>query len=289
MKALITLVKREYWENKTVFVKLPLLIGGIMILLTICSGFLAITGIHAATDFIFYQGPRMDQQAIGPLVIKLVSVPFMIVMWLIIFNYLLNALYEERKDKSLLFWQSMPVSETQTIASKLLAALVVAPICSIIIMFITELVVLLIVSIVVAIVPVMHSVFVWESGAIFLSIFKAFYIYIKQVFWFAPFIGWALCVSAWAKKGPFIRAIVPVILILIIEAFLMSGDWFGNFVVIHLLNGISAANLPFVQWGHTSVNQMTASRELVSFIIGLFVAAVTIIVAGRCRRQADVL
>ena len=45
----------------------------------------------------------------------------------VVFFYCLGSLYDERKDRSVLFWKSLPVSDRDTVLSKALSALVVAP------------------------------------------------------------------------------------------------------------------------------------------------------------------
>ena len=55
------------------------------------------------------------------------AAPLLCILWLVVFFYLLGALYEERRDRSILFWKSMPVSDVMTVASKLVTALLVVP------------------------------------------------------------------------------------------------------------------------------------------------------------------
>ena len=141
MNRLIALVHREFWENKGAFRTTPLVIGGIYISFLLMSIF---TTAHIDSDLYTFReairvmgeqsaelrGTIMYQGMLGS------SVFFTVVMSFVIFFYLLGALYDDRKDRSILFWKSLPASDTLTIASKLLAAMVLAPLGFLVVMII---------------------------------------------------------------------------------------------------------------------------------------------------------
>src|SRR3546814_13401578 len=74
--------------------------------------------------------------------------PF-IVLAFVVFFYCLGALYDERKDRSVLFWKSLPVSDAQTVLSKVGSAVVVAPVLAVIASLVTMIGFMVMLSIVV--------------------------------------------------------------------------------------------------------------------------------------------
>ncbi|WP_210235883.1 ABC-2 transporter permease, partial [Mesorhizobium sp. M1C.F.Ca.ET.212.01.1.1] len=73
---------------------------------------------------------------------------FIGVLAFVVFFYCLGALYDDRRDRSILFWKSLPLSDTQTVLSKVISALIVAPLIAVIAGIITMLGFLLVISVV---------------------------------------------------------------------------------------------------------------------------------------------
>ena len=132
MNRLLALIRREFWENKGAIRTTPLVIGGFYVLAMLMG---VITMSHFDADG---YTTRMAIEELGKMssdVRETVlyqgglasSVFFTIVMSFVVFFYLLGALFDDRKDRSILFWKSLPASDTLTIASKLLTAMVLAP------------------------------------------------------------------------------------------------------------------------------------------------------------------
>ena len=132
MNRLKALLLREFWENKGAFRTTPLVIGGIYIVFLLMAIF---TTSHVDNDLYTFKeavqiiaarpaefrGMVMYQAMLGS------SVFFTAVMSFVIFFYLLGSLYDDRKDRSILFWKSLPASDALTMASKLLSAMVRHP------------------------------------------------------------------------------------------------------------------------------------------------------------------
>ena len=145
MNRLLALIKREYWENKGALRTTPLVIGGIYVAFLLMSIF---TTTHIDSDlYTFREAVRiMGEQAPehrGMIMYQVMlgsSVLFTVVMSFVIFFYLLGSLYDDRKDRSILFWKSLPASDTLTIASKLITAMVVAPLTFFVVMILTHII-----------------------------------------------------------------------------------------------------------------------------------------------------
>ena len=216
MNTLYWLVKREIWEHKGGFVRAPLIGGAIFLLITIMSLTVVMTmfGSH------FYAGgvsvadlrekiSNHDMQSVGAIldVIMLVPTGILSVMTgIIVFFYCLGSLYDDRRDRSLLFWKSLPITDTQTVLSKVISATVIAPIVSFAVGIVTGLIVLLTFATFLS----FKGVGVWELLVLAhpLRIFADLALSVPAfILWAAPTVGWLLLCSAWAKSKPFIWAV----------------------------------------------------------------------------------
>jgi ABC-2 type transport system permease protein len=177
------------------------------------------------------------------------SVIFSMVLAFVVFFYLLGSLYDDRKDRSILFWKSLPASDTLTIGSKLLAAMIVAPLIFWVVYVITHIVIMLLFSVVVMILGE-------NPWTLFLSLgnpFKAWSLvltsYFAQSIWALPLYGWLMLVSAFAPRIPLLFAVLPPVILGVLElwidflkTFTLSDNLFGLF-------GHWFANSPLIMSG----------------------------------------
>jgi ABC-2 type transport system permease protein len=117
--------------------------------------------------------------------------------------YSLDALYGERRDRSILFWKSLPVSDFTTVLSKFAVPLVILPLLTFAIALVTQFVMLLLSS----------GLSVGPLGArmsfFHMSLMLLYHILTVHGLWYAPIYAWLLLVSAWAPRAPFIWAFLP--------------------------------------------------------------------------------
>ncbi len=297
MRKMKALIKREYWEQKNVFIRVPLAISAIMILAAIILVFVSqghLSNIEQLTD------PNLKASIAQkiPNALAVVSEPFLLILWLIVAYYFLGSLYDDRKDGSILFWQSMPISTTQTIFSKLITGLVLAPICSWIIMMITQLLVLIIVSIFLATHPVFDWKLVWSPGIILWTWVKMIGFMIFQGLWLLPIFAWFMLCSAFSKKAPALRALIPIILIYILEFLLIHWHYVSNFISSRIFLAAKAwavfapNTLDIVSsHDHTFIKKYAlnlphfSSGDWISFSIGIGVSVLFLVLGGVFRRR----
>jgi ABC-2 type transport system permease protein len=138
------LLRREFWEHKGGFFWAPAVAGGIFVLLSLMgiivglvaarkipdgatintdSGSFQVNGMNLAmlTDNVSAEDLREIGNAIDVSLFMAASWP-LIVLAFVVFFYCLGSLYDERKDRSVLFWKSLPVSDAETVLSKVLSA-----------------------------------------------------------------------------------------------------------------------------------------------------------------------
>ena len=224
----------------------------------------------------------------------------------VVFFYCLGALYDERKDRSVLFWKSLPISDTQTVLSKVASAALVAPIIAIGASILTMFVFMLMISTVV----LMHGgnpVELLWGPANPLTLIGGHIAWIPvYALWALPTIGWLLLCSAWARSKPFLWAImVPLFAGIFVswfdlmELFNLDSSWFWANAVGRLLLGTFPAIDMAYRGGFDGANgqldiarEMSAGNQLQTLAmpelwIGAIVGAAMIFGAIRLRRWRD--
>src|SRR5688500_3753928 len=71
--------------------------------------------------------PSPLQQAVAGMPLMMAPAPIMLTTLIIAFFYGLDALHGERRDRSILFWKSLPVSDRTPVLSKVLVMMAVLP------------------------------------------------------------------------------------------------------------------------------------------------------------------
>jgi ABC-2 type transport system permease protein len=205
------LLKREMWEHKGGFIWAPAAIGLLMI------GMMAIAALFAQgqpegfAHLAKVDPSQMDQGlAVLSQVYPVMGAPILIVLAFTVFFYALGALFDERKDRSIMFWKSLPMSDGTTVASKALIALVVAPVIAVIATLATSLICLVLICLASLLQGVnLFGVFIQIDTYLTLGRLLAL------VPFFAlsalPTVGWLMLVSAAARGKPFLWAIlIPI-------------------------------------------------------------------------------
>ena len=312
MKRLLALVHREFWENKGAFRTTPLVIGGIYIVFLLMSIF---TTAHFDNELYTFreavrllaEQPAEFRAAHVQEVILGSSIFFTIVLAFVVFFYLLGALYDDRKDRSILFWKSLPASDALTIASKLLAAMVLAPLIFWVLFILTQIVMAIIASLMVLSVGE-------NPWSLFLSVanpLEAWFIllvsYLASSIWFLPMYGWLLLVSAFAPRIPLLFAVLPPVVFAILQIWIdflrtftldsslfgLIGEWVANSPTILSIHGEEsrlalALGAPLTSDFDHSVTVANIFDRLFStqMLAGLAVAAVFLGGALWLRRRA---
>jgi hypothetical protein len=148
-------------------------------------------------------------------------------------NYLLGCLYDDRKDRSILFWRSMPVPEWQTVLSKLLMVALVAPGVVFVVSLALQVVTVALMALLAARVDI-DPARVFDGLAIGRLAFDQVSGWIITALWLAPLWGWLLLASAAARRSPFLLAVTPVLVIGVAEVLLFGSSYIGGAVVDHL-------------------------------------------------------
>jgi ABC-2 type transport system permease protein len=248
MKTLYWLVKREFWEHRGGFFWAPVITGGVFLLLNIMAlisgevfgarhGLNFDIGGNHTTDIarMIQSLDAHQMQSVGAgLDIAMLSSSFLIsvVFAFVAFFYYLGSLYDDRRDRSILFWKSLPISDSATVLSKVIMAVVLAPVIVVICGLLTGIVMLVLVTLTLS----MHGVNVW-SLLMLAHPFQVIGFLIGCIplymLWALPTIGWLMLCSAAAKSKPFLWAvIIPFAIGIVISWFhlldfsFLNGTWY---------------------------------------------------------------
>ena len=250
------LLRREFWEHKGGFLWAPIWAGAISLLLTLMALVVAEVGARKAIAEGKFNGDsftanginingldlgalssKMDAEAMRNLaggidVAALTSSLWpLIVLGFVVFFFCLGSLYDERKDRSVLFWKSLPLSDGETVLSKATSALVVAPTLAVAAAIASMFGFLLLVSVFVLFHHGNPYTLVWGPGSplkVAASMIATIPVY---ALWALPTVGWLMLCSAWARSKPFLWAI----LLPVFSGILIS--WFNLMNVFHLDDG----------------------------------------------------
>jgi ABC-2 type transport system permease protein len=120
---LLVLVRREFWEHRALWIA-PLAVAGLLALVAAFGRAQIDRDDLRDLDGVASADKRVAVFSIAQWAL---SVPLYLVLLCCVVWYLSDCLYAERRDRSILFWKSMPVSDELTVISKLVTALVAAP------------------------------------------------------------------------------------------------------------------------------------------------------------------
>jgi ABC-2 type transport system permease protein len=198
--------------------------------------------------------------------------------------YSLEALYGERRDRSILFWKSLPVSDLTTVLSKLTIPLVILPLLSFAITLATQFIMLLLTSVILLGSGVNIAALWTEVSFFHVSFVLLYHLVTVHGLWYAPLYGWLLMVSAWAPRAPFLWAFLPPFVICGVEKIAFNTSHFLALLQERLL-GPGDAMAP-----HNTPNDFMATLIPDHFFstpglwIGLAIAAAFLVAAVRLRR-----
>ena len=298
----LALIKRELWEHRSIYVT-PAAIAvivtlGVLAMLMLASGFgkeleMAIFGAQNIA------GDAERRAALTGFFVMTSWVFLVALMFLTVF-YSLDSLYAERKDKSILFWRSMPATDAETVISKLLTAAVVIPSITAVAIWVTHLVNLIVTSIWVSAKGGDAGVLVWGSISLLDNWLAALIVVVASGLWMSPFIAWFLFVSTWAKRMPILMAFMPPIVLGLLEWIVFRTRYFFTTIgergdMTPLFHSLSLERFFEEEQWHNGVQNISLLEhmDLVGFVTdagfwsGILVCGILTTAAIYVRRYRD--
>ena len=246
-------VRREYWEHRGGFLWTPLIIAlvmpAFMAMGLITAEFTAhkagftLNGIHIdqLTSHIDADAMAKFQGALDVGLITM-GMPIRIALFVVVFFYALGALYNDRADRSVLFWKSLPLSDTSTVLAKVTAGLVVAPALAVLGMIALQLGFLILMTLYAAIHGINALPYLWSPTHLVAMWIKLAVLIPVNALWALPTMGWLLLCSSYARSKPFLWAVMlPIVAGVMIswmqlmQSFSLQSGWFWRHIVGRLL------------------------------------------------------
>lgn len=223
----IALLKRESWEHRAFWI-VPTVMAVLLLLVFLWAVIYAIPhsiGYDLFVDRLSRAQPEALER-LGAVFIPGLAAPFFVMMGFVIAFYLLDALYTERRDRSILFWKSLPVTDTTTVMSKWGAVLIVFPLIVFAVVVVLSLVLTFLAGIVTMIGGGNPWTLVWQHYGLFSGLGTLLIGFYVEALWYLPVLGWLLLASAWAKKAPFLWATLPPVALIVIEEMFFDTNYF---------------------------------------------------------------
>jgi ABC-2 type transport system permease protein len=280
------LVRRELWEYRWIYIA-PMAVAA-LVLVAFLIGITALP--HHRMSRVMALDPAKRQAAIV-LPYDIAAGLIMATAFFLGLFYCLEALQSERRDRSILFWKSMPISDLDTVLSKA-SIPVILTLLSFAITVVTHFIMLLISTAVLlgsglSAAPLWTQLSLSQRSAMLL-----YHLLTVHTLWYAPIYGWLLLVSAWARRAAFLWAILPPLVIGFVEKIAFNTTHFANWMQYRFSGpeafNVSASPVPSASAGGMSMTVWAVdSAKFFStpgLWIGLIVAAGFLFAAARVRR-----
>jgi len=242
-------IRKELWEFNGMLKWVPITLAGVFIFIPLLTLILngidtqavlaELKGIVAEVEKLteMQQSDRMSEVFFVSAIA--LFTPFIAIGFIVQVYYFVTCLFDERRDQSVMFWRSLPVSDEMTIASKLLTGAIVIPVIFLAAATLLMTFILILAIIACAVLSVGFDVSLWGmlAGANIIS--GIGYIWLTLVpiaIWLLPLYSWLMLASIYANKAPFLWAVLPIVALLVIEAIVvhylhLSQPFFGHFLV----------------------------------------------------------
>lgn len=223
----IALLQREVWEHRAIYVT-PFVIGLLVALGALTGSVTLVVNENVANVALLgvsSLGEAQRSAAITGLLAGFMPL-FLLPMGILVTFYSLDAMYAERKDRSILFWRSLPVTDAETVVSKLITAMVLIPLVTVVIIALTQIVVMVISSGWLMARDASPWHLIWKPAPLLQLWLATTYIVLALSIWAAPFVGWYLFVSGYVKRSPLLLAFVPLVVLPMLEGMVFRTHYF---------------------------------------------------------------
>ena len=274
-------VCRELWENRSLYIA-PAIVAVVQVF-----GF-AVSAVGLAERrraVLLLESAKIRTSIEQPY--DVIAMMMMFTIFVVGIFYCLDSLYSERRDRSILFWKSLPVSDLTTLLSKATVPLAILPVIAFVFIVVVQLIMILITS-VILVSHGMSPASTWQYIPFFQNWLVLAYGLVALSLWLAPIYGWLFLVSASVRHAAFLWAVLPWIALVFFERLTFGTSYVPELIKYRLM-GFAPEAFDFLGQKNPCINslaQLTPMRYLGSpgLWVGLIVAAVCIFGAIRLRR-----
>lgn len=268
-------IRRELMEYRSIYLA-PLAIAGVVV-----AGFVIVLAhLPATMRSALALDPAHQRDAVTH-PYEIAAALIMMAAFIVSIYYALDTLYAERRDRSIMFWKSLPVSDLTAVIAKICVLLVVLPVVAFAITLICEGIVVLL-SIAVLAANGLGVTKFWTLLMPFETLYGlAYHLVTVHILWYAPLYAWLMLISAWSRRAPLLWAALPPFAIVVFERVAFHTTYFQDF----LNNRFSGGN-----GGSGGMLDPEMQMHPFHFMFapglwyGLFFAAAFLFAAARLRR-----
>ena len=285
-RTIVWSVKRELWENRSICIA-PMAVAAAVMFGFLISLIWLPQRMQAAAAY-----DAAKQQATVSMPFNFIAGFTILTAFVVGFFYCLDAMTSERRDRSILFWKSLPVSDRVSVLSKAGIPLVVLPVYAFAIIVVSQLIMLMLSTVVLTGSSGSVTLF-WTHVKFVQGIIAMGYALVAIALWHAPIYGWLLLISGWVKRAAFLWAVMPFFAIAILERMAFNTVYFSKFVEYRLVGWFMLAYdaTPRGAVAIDPIAALTPGKFLSSpgLWLGLIFAAACFAAAVRLRRNREAL
>jgi ABC-2 type transport system permease protein len=269
-------VRRELWENRSIYIA-PLAVAAVTLF-----GYLIASIGRALSLTDLAQRRRVLEEPYTFAMGIIMATAFIVAIF-----YSLEALHGERRDRSILFWKSLPVSDLTTVLSKASIPLVILPLFAFALTVVTQFIMLLLSTLVLRGSGPSTATLWTQSALLPMSLMLLYHLVTVHILWHAPIYGWLILVSGWARRAAFLWAVLPPAAICVVEKLAFNSSHFAAWLLYRFAGGPESSTMP----GASEIDPMmlthlSPGRFLTTpgLWMGLAVAAAFFVAAAQQRR-----
>jgi len=281
IRSLYWALRRELWEFRSIYVA-PLIVAALVLLSFLVSMAHMARQMRDVAVLSPEQAGEFIQRPYAYAAMFLMGISFIVAIF-----YCLEALHAERRDRSILFWKSLPLSDLDTVLAKISIPIIVIPLIVVLLTVVTNVIMLLVNSAV-----LMGSGYGLDVLREHLPLgqmwmMMTYHMFVLHGLWFAPVYGWLLLVSSWSRRLAFLWAALPLIIIEVAEKIVFKSSHFLNWLRYRWGSAPASGAYPgnnsaIHEWMHLHLSQVLLSPGLWT---GLAFAGICIFAAARLRRR----
>lgn len=275
-------IRRELWEYRSIYIA-PLAVAVVVLLGSLIE---VMTLPHRMRGVLGSLDP-MKQHELLEQPYNLAALALMGTYLFVAVFYCLDALHGERRDRSILFWKSLPVSDLTIVLSKASIPMLVLPLLTFAITLATQWIMLLLSTVVLA-ASGLSVATLWRLPWFQMSLMLLYHLLAVHALYYAPIYGWLILVSAWVRRAAFLWAGLPLLAIGVIEKIAFNTSHLAEVLGARIGGGSDGVDYPMPGGGAMDASTLLAMGKLLispSMWIGLALFAAFLAGAVRLRRS----
>jgi ABC-2 type transport system permease protein len=227
-------IRRELWESKSITIA-PLAVAGLVLFILAMTAF----GVpHRLRSLPEAERSREFAVAVSPL--RTAPSPIVVTTLIVAFFFSLDALYGERRDRTILFWKSLPVSDRTTVLSKAAFPLAILPLIGFVLSIVVQLI-LLAWTTIILVANGIDPQTLWVEVRLLQMPVILLYGIAAFTLWHAPIYGWFFLISGWARRAPILWGFVPLVTASMVERMAFHTNYIGAFEARRFMGAYTAA------------------------------------------------